>query len=119
MNSSLIVLSCGPTRGRPSYTGGSLSPAQNLWHAKSRVASEIRSEATRLLALPVFSFSTCLEAQPQAHRDSAAAAVVLLEVEERSPGGIERDGVRNAEVRVVESVEHLEPIPQLESLGDA
>src|SRR5262249_13409510 len=60
-----------------------------------------------------------LEAQPQAHRDGAAATVVLLEVEERTAGIIDRDAVRNAEVRVVERVEHLEPIAQLDPLSDA
>jgi hypothetical protein len=66
-----------------------------------------------------FNIPTRLEAKPQSHTDSAAAAVILLEIEERSPGVIQRDAVRNAEVWVVERVEHLEPIPQLESLCDA
>jgi hypothetical protein len=60
-----------------------------------------------------------LEAQPQSHRNGTASAAILLEVMEQAAGIIERDAVRNAEVRVVERVDHLQPIPQLESLGDA
>src|SRR5688500_16972214 len=59
------------------------------------------------------------KAQPQSHRNGTTPAAVLLEVVERTAGIIERNAVRNAEVRVVERVEHLESIAQLDPLGDA
>src|SRR5262245_10796173 len=91
-----------------------------LFVALSDRESNQERGASKQLAPPLTykRFQTDLEAQPQSHRNGTASAAALLEVIERSAGVIERDAARNAEVRVIKRVEHLEPIPQLEAFGD-